>query len=113
MHYLLVIFIRGIYYCISQALIKLHTVSKRRYHLDALFLFNFIFALNSILLFWKLLAFDFLDIISEKLLFLLSAVLVKIILLLDEFQLLMLFVWTLTYLEPYLLILIVFCNCTS
>jgi hypothetical protein len=70
-------------------------------------LFKFALALNSDLLFWKLLVFKFLLRISENFLYSMSAILVKIVLLLDALQLIMLFAGTLTYLEANLFLLII------
>jgi hypothetical protein len=59
-----------------------------------------------VLLFWKLLAFEFLLGASQILLCSVSAPLVKIVLVPDALQLLMLFVRTLMYLEPKLFVVI-------
>jgi hypothetical protein len=67
-------------------------------------LFKFTLALNSALPFWKLLVSEFLLGISETLLRSTSAPQVKIV------SLLMLFVGTLTYVEPKLFFLIIFHN---
>jgi hypothetical protein len=74
--------------------LKLHTLHKRRYRLDALFLTQVYRGSKFALLFWKLLVFGFLFDISETFLCLVSVLLVKIVLLLDELQQLMLFVET-------------------
>jgi hypothetical protein len=63
-------------------------------------LFQFPVILNSVLLFWKLLVFEFLLGISETLLCSMSAPHVKTVPLLDVHQLLMLSAGTLTYSEP-------------
>jgi hypothetical protein len=73
--------------------------------------FKFILVLNSVL-FWNLLVFDILLGISETVFCSISALQVKVALLLDAFQLLMLFVGAPTYLEPKLFLLIIFCNGT-
>jgi hypothetical protein len=73
------------------------------------FLFKFTLVLISLLLFWKLLVFEFLLGISETLLCSVSAPHVKIVPLLDEHQLLM-FARTLTYLEPRTFSLIILYN---
>jgi hypothetical protein len=70
-------------------------------------LFKFTFALNSARLFWNLLC------ISENILCSMSALKLKIVLLLDPLQLLISFEGTLMYLEPKLFVLIVFYNCNS
>jgi hypothetical protein len=64
------------------------------------FLLKFTLVSNSALLFWKLLASDFLLGISEILHCSMSAPRVKIVPLLDAHQLLMLFAETLMYSEP-------------
>jgi hypothetical protein len=66
------------------------------------YLLKFTVVLNSVLLFWKLLAFEFLLGTSETLLCSVSAPL------LDALQLLMLFAGILTYLEPNLFSLIIY-----
>jgi hypothetical protein len=58
-------------------------------------LFKFTLVLNSVLLLWKLLVFEFQLGISETLLCSVSASHVKIVPLLDVYQLLMFFLWTL------------------
>jgi hypothetical protein len=63
---------------------------------------------NSVPLFWKLLAFEFLLGTSETLLCSVSAPQADIVPLLDVLRLLMLFVGILTYLEPNLFSLITF-----
>jgi hypothetical protein len=75
------------------------------------FLFKFTLVLNSALLFWKLLASEFLLGISETLHCSVSAPHVKFVPLLDVRQLLMLFAGTSTYSEPVTLFLIVFLIC--
>jgi hypothetical protein len=70
-------------------------------------LFKFTLAVNSPRLFWKVLIFKFLPSTSETLLCSTLAPQVKIIPLLDAFQLLMLFAGTLTYLESELFFLII------
>jgi hypothetical protein len=72
------------------------------------FLLKFTVVLNSVLLFWKLLAFEFLIGTSETLLCSVSAPQVDIVPLLDVLRLLMLFAGILTYLEPDLFSLITF-----
>jgi hypothetical protein len=72
------------------------------------FLLKFTVVLNRVLLFWKLLAFEFLLGTSETLLCSVSAPQADIVLLLDVLQLLMLFAGILTYLEPNLFSLITF-----
>jgi hypothetical protein len=74
------------------------------------FLFKFTVALNSVLLFWKLLVFEFPLGISETLLCSMSAPQVKIVPLLHAYHPLMFFAGTLTYLEPKPLSVIVFYN---
>jgi hypothetical protein len=74
------------------------------------FLFEFTLVLNSVLVFWKLLAFLFLLRISEALLHSMSVPHVKIVPLLDVHQLLMLFAGMLTYSEPGTFSLIIFYN---
>jgi hypothetical protein len=76
-------------------------------------LFKFTVALNSVHLFWKLLAFKFLLCISETFLSSMSSPPVKIVLLLDELQLLILSVANLKHLGPKLFLVIMFYNCTS
>jgi hypothetical protein len=66
------------------------------------FLFKFIVLLNSVLLFWKLLAYEFLLGASDTLLCSVSAPQADIIPLLDALHLLMLFAGILMYLEPNL-----------
>jgi hypothetical protein len=44
-------------YTFALGKLSLHSLCERRYHLDALFLFRFVVALNSTLPFWKMLAF--------------------------------------------------------
>jgi hypothetical protein len=63
-------------------------------------LFKFILVLNSVLLFRKLLVFEFLFGISEALHCSMSHPHVKVVALLDVHQLLLLFAGTLTYSEP-------------
>jgi hypothetical protein len=70
-------------------------------------LFKFTLCLNSALLFWKLLVLELLLDKSENFMCSLPAFLVKIVLLLDALQLLMLFVGTLICLEPKLLLLMI------
>jgi hypothetical protein len=72
------------------------------------FLLKFTVVLNSALLFWKLLAFEFLLGTSETFLCSVSAPQADIVPLLDVLQLLMLFAGILTYLEPNLFSLITF-----
>jgi hypothetical protein len=72
------------------------------------FLFKFTVHINSVLLFWKLLVFEFLFGPLKTLLSSMSAPQVRIVPLLDALQLLTLFAGTLTYLEPKLYLLIVF-----
>jgi hypothetical protein len=74
---------------------------------NSLLLPKFTLALNSVLLFWKLLIFEFLLSMSENILDSMSALQVKIVLFLDVFQVLMLFVRVLMYLEPKLFHLII------
>jgi hypothetical protein len=71
-------------------------------------LLKFTMVLNSALLFWKLLAFEFLLGTSETLLCSVSAPQADIDPLLDVLQLLMLFAGILTYLEPNLFSLIIY-----
>jgi hypothetical protein len=71
-------------------------------------LLKFTVVLNSVLLFWKLLAYEFLLGTSEILLCSVSAPQADIVPLLDALQLLMLFAGILTYLEPNLFSLIIF-----
>jgi hypothetical protein len=71
-------------------------------------LFKFTLALNSALLFWKLFVFELLLGIIKNFLCSMSALLAKIVLLLDARQTLMSFVGKLTYLEPKQFILIIF-----
>jgi hypothetical protein len=75
-------------------------------------LFKFALVLNSVLSFCELLVFDFLLSTSKALLCLMSAPQVKIVLLIDALQLLMLFVGTLTHVEPKLFSLSLFYNDT-
>jgi hypothetical protein len=70
-------------------------------------LLKFTFVLNFVLIYWKLLIFEFLLGIRETFLCSMAAVEVKIVHLLDVLQLLMLFAGTLTYLEPEMF---PFCN---
>jgi hypothetical protein len=73
------------------------------------FLFKFTSVLNSAFLVWKMLVFEFLLGMSENLLFSMSALQVQIVLFfLEELQLLMLIVGTVTYLEPKLFLLTIF-----
>jgi hypothetical protein len=74
------------------------------------FLFKCTLVLNSVLLFWKLLVFEFLLGILETFLRSVSVPQVKIAPLLDALQLLMLFAETLTYLEPNIFSPIIFYN---
>jgi hypothetical protein len=67
-------------------------------------------AVNSSLAFWKMLVFEFLLSISENFLYSMTDVLLNIVLLLEELQVLMLFVVALTYLEPKVFLLIKFYN---
>jgi hypothetical protein len=76
------------------------------------FLFEFTLVLTTDLLFSKLLVSEFLLSLAENFLCSMSAVLVKIVLLLDAPQLLMLFVGTLTYMKRKLFLVIVFYNIT-
>jgi hypothetical protein len=76
-------------------------------------LLKFTVTLNSALLFWIPLVFEFLLGISETFLRSMSALLVKIILLLDALQLLMLFIGTQMYLEQKLCLLNIFYNLYS
>jgi hypothetical protein len=73
-------------------------------------LFKFALVLNSVLLFWKLLVFEFLLGISEILLCTYSVPHVKTVRLLDAHQLLILFAGTLKYSEPRTFPLIIFYN---
>jgi hypothetical protein len=85
----------------------------RRHYLDALFfffLFEFTLVLNSVLLFWKLLVFEFLLGISEDFLCSLFVPHAKTGPLLHAHQLPMLFAKTLMYLEIKLL-LVIFGDC--
>jgi hypothetical protein len=78
---------------------------------DAPSLFCFSFALNTVILFWKLLVFEFLLYTSQNFLCSISALRVNnTVFLPDALQLLILFVGTLTYLEPTMLLLITFYN---
>jgi hypothetical protein len=74
------------------------------------FLFKFTLALTSVLLFWKLLVFEFLLGIPETLLCSMSAPQVNIVPLVDALQLLMLFAGSLTYSEPKISSVIIFYN---
>jgi hypothetical protein len=74
------------------------------------FLFKFALVLNSVLLFWKLLAFEFLLGTSETSLCSVSAPQVNNVPLTDALQLLMLFAGTLMNLEPKTFSLIIFYN---
>jgi hypothetical protein len=74
------------------------------------FLFKFTLVLNSVLLFWQLLIFEFLLGTSETLLCSASAPQVKVVPLLDTHQLLMLSAGTLTYSEPTMFSLIIYYN---
>jgi hypothetical protein len=74
------------------------------------FLFKFTSAINSDLLFWKLLVFEFLLGISNTLLCSVSAPQVQIVPLLDVLQLLMSFAATLNYSEPRTFFLIILYN---
>jgi hypothetical protein len=73
-------------------------------------LFKFALFLNSVLVFWKLLIFEFLLGISETSLCSTSVPKVKIVPLLDVLQLPMLFARMFTYLETKLFSLIIFYN---
>jgi hypothetical protein len=73
------------------------------------FLFKFTLVLSSVLLFWKLLVFEFLLCISETLHCSVSAH-VQLVPLLDMHRLVMLFAGTLTYSEPRAFPLIIFYN---
>jgi hypothetical protein len=79
----------------------------REKHSTGCFLLKFTVVLNSVLLLWKLLAFEFLLGTSETLLCSVSAPQADIVPLLDVLQLL-LFAGILTYLEPNLFSLITF-----
>jgi hypothetical protein len=59
-----------VHYCYSLALeeLKLHNLRMRKHRLDTLFLIQSPLVLNSVLLFWKLMVFEFLLGISETLL---------------------------------------------
>lgn len=83
---------------------RLHALSKRRRHLDALCLIHIYLVLNSLLRLSKLLVFEFLLGISETFLCSVPAVEFRFVLL-DELQLLVLFVGTLTYSEPELFLI--------
>jgi hypothetical protein len=72
------------------------------------FLFKYIVVLNSVLLFWKMLAYEFLLGASEILLCSVSAPQADMVPLLDALHLLMLFAGILTYLEPNLFSLNIF-----
>jgi hypothetical protein len=74
------------------------------------FIFKLTLALNSVLLFWKLLVFEFLLGTSETVLCSMSAPQADIVPLLDALQLLMLSAGTSTYLEPKMFSLIIFYN---
>jgi hypothetical protein len=74
------------------------------------FLFEVYIVQNSVLLFWKLLYFEFLPGASETMLCAMSASHVKFVPLLDAHQLLMLFAGMLTYSEPKTFSLIIFYN---
>jgi hypothetical protein len=82
--------------------IKLHTLYKRRYNFDGLFYIQVHLVLNPVLLCLKLLVYELLLRILKILLCSLSGLLVKIALLTDEAQMLMLFIRTITYLESEL-----------
>jgi hypothetical protein len=73
------------------------------------FLLKFTFVLNSVLVFWKLLVFEFLLGITETLHCSMSVLHVKIVLLLDVHQQLMLSARMLKYSEPRTFTLIIFC----
>jgi hypothetical protein len=60
---------------------------------------KFTLALNSDLMFWKMLVFESFCGISETVLRSMSTVLVKLVVLLNAFELLMLFIGEMTYLE--------------
>ena len=91
-------------YCYDFGLeqLKLHTLQKRRYHHDALFLIQVYRGSVLCLLLWKLLAFGSLFDILEILLCSMSVLLVKIAPLPDALLLLMLSVGTLTSLDQKL-----------
>jgi hypothetical protein len=72
------------------------------------FLFKFTLVLNSVLLFWKLLVFEFLVGISDTLIYSMPVPHVKIVPLLDVHQLLMLFAAALTYSESRTFSFIIF-----
>jgi hypothetical protein len=72
------------------------------------FLFKFTLVLNSVLLFWKLLVFEFLLGISETLLCSVTTHRVNFSLFFDVHELLILFAGTLTYSEPRTFSLIIF-----
>jgi hypothetical protein len=76
-------------------------------------LLKFTLVLNSVFLFWELIVFELLLGMHETFFCSRSALLVKIVPLRDALQLLMLFVETLTYLEPKLFLLIVLYSDTS
>jgi hypothetical protein len=78
------------------------------YPLDSLSFFKFTFAINSGILFWKLLLFKYLLSISENFPCSISALQVKTVLLLDALHLIMLFVGMMAYVEPKMFLLIIF-----
>jgi hypothetical protein len=67
--------------------LKLHKLRTRKCHLNIQSLFQFTLVPNSVLLFWKLLLFEFLLGVSDKFLCSMSAVLLKTVLLLDALPL--------------------------
>jgi hypothetical protein len=69
--------------------VKLHALRMWRFRLDAQFFIEFTLVLNSVLLFWKLLVFEFLLGKSENILCLMFVLVVKIVPLLHALQLLM------------------------
>jgi hypothetical protein len=75
--------------------------------------FQFNLALNSVLLFWKLLVFEFLLGVSQNFVCSVSVFLAKTVILLDALQLLVLFVGTLIYFEPKLSPFMTPCSGTS
>jgi hypothetical protein len=101
-------FFPQVHHCYSLALeeINLHTLHMRRPLRCTLF----IQVLHAVLLFRKLLVFEFLLGISGGLLCSMSAPHVKIVPLLDVRQLLMLFAGAMTYLETRTFFLIIFYN---
>jgi hypothetical protein len=89
---------------------QLHTLRKRRYHFDALFIIQVYRGLKYCPSFWKLSVFEYLLGISETFLCSISAFHLKTVLLQDVHLLLMLSAGTFMYLKQILFPLVIFYN---